>query len=697
MAWAQAPLAVAVLLVMAVLRLVDPVAVEALRLAGFDQLQRWFPRTDEAVPVRVVDVDEGSLARIGQWPWPRAVLAELTQRLGEAGAAAVAFDMLFAEPGRGGEQAAGLADGDMLFAEALAAGRGVLGLALVGEATGMPPDGKAGIAVIGADPSPRLHPFRGVVRNLPVLAAAAHGEGAINAVPDRDGIIRRLPLFLAVGDRILPSLAAEALRVAQGASGHVLRSEPDGRITARIGNLVVPADPAGEVWLRFADRPEAPRISAWQVLDGQVEGLRGSIVLVGSSAAGLKDLRTTPVAQAVAGVDIQAEAVAAMLLGQTATRPVWGGLAEFGYAAAVTFATILLAAWRGLPAAATAAAFGIAGAGATAAAAFAGDGLLVDATMPMATLGLVLAGQSAMLYRRAERERRRVREAFQRYLSPVLVERLAARPQQLVLGGETRQLSVLFCDIRGFTRRAGELDPQVLTEFVNRMMTPLSDAVLESGGTVDKFLGDGLMAFWNAPLDDAGHAEHACRAALAMAGRLAAVNRDLEAVLPAGMLPVAVGIGIDTGACAVGNFGSSRRFDYSALGEPVNFAARFEGLSRIYGVPIVIGEATRAAAPGMATIPLDRTVVRGAERPVAVHALLGDERMAARESFVRLAAAHAALDKALHGGGRDAACAALDRCRALDDGTLADFHAVIAARLSRADPAADSPEGAGGL
>ena len=702
MAWAQAPLAVAVLLVMAALRLVDPVAVEALRLAGFDQLQRWFPRAEEAVPVRVVDVDEASLARIGQWPWPRAVLAELTQRLGEAGAAAVAFDMLFAEPGRGGAEAAGLADGDRRFAEALAAGRGVLGLALVGEATGMPPEGKAGIAVVGADLSPRLHPFRGVVRNLPVLAAAAHGEGAINAVPDRDGIIRRLPLFLAVGDRILPSLAAEALRVAQGASGHVLRSEPDGRITARIGNLLVPADPAGEVWLRFADRPEAPRIPAWQVLEGQGEGgqgegLRGSIVLVGSSAAGLKDLRTTPVAQAVAGVDIQAEAVAAMLLGQTATRPVWAGLVEFGYAVAVTFATILLAAWRGLPAAATAAAFGIAGAGATAAAAFAGDGLLVDATMPMATLSLVLAGQSAMLYRRAERERRRVREAFQRYLSPVLVERLAARPQQLVLGGETRQLSVLFCDIRGFTRRAGELDPQVLTEFVNRMMTPLSDAVLESGGTVDKFLGDGLMAFWNAPLDDAGHAEHACRAALAMAGRLAAVNRDLEAVLPAGMLPVAVGIGIDTGSCAVGNFGSSRRFDYSALGEPVNFAARFEGLSRIYGVPIVIGEATRAAAPAMATIPLDRTVVRGAERPVAVHALLGDERMAATEPFARLAAAHAALDKALQAGGRDAARAALDRCRALDDGTLADFHAVIAARLSGADPAADGPAGAGGL
>ncbi|WP_374444399.1 CHASE2 domain-containing protein [Stella sp.] len=679
-------MAAAVLLLLAALRLADPVALEALRLAGFDQMQRWFPREDAAVPVRVVDVDEASLARLGQWPWSRAVLADLTRRLGEAGAAVVAFDMLFAEPDRGERDAAGAADGDRRFAEALAAGRGVLGLALVGEATGASAAGKAGIAVVGRDPAAGLHRFPGVVRGLPVLAAAAGGEGAINAVPDRDGVIRRLPLYLALGERIVPSLAAEALRVAQGAAGHLLRVEPDGRVTARIGNLVVPADGAGEVWLRFARREEAPRVPAWRALAGEAEGLRGAIVLVGSSAAGLKDLRTTPVAQAVAGVDIQAEAVAAMLLGQTAIRPVWAGLAELGYAALIALAAILLAAWRGLPAAAVATAFGVAGAGATASLAFAGDGLLLDATFPGLALGLVFAGQSVVLYQRSERERRRVREAFQRYLSPVLVERLAARPQQLVLGGETRRLSVLFCDIRGFTRRAGGLDPQVLTEFVNRMMTPLSDAVLESGGTVDKFLGDGLMAFWNAPLDDADHAEHACRAALAMAGRMAAVNRDLEGVLPAAMLPVAVGIGIDTGPCAVGNFGSARRFDYSALGEPVNFAARFEGLSRIYGVAIVIGEATRAAAPAMATIPLDETVVRGALRPVPVHALLGDERLAATEAFQRLAGAHLDLRAALADEDRLAAGAALARARALDDGTLAQFHAVIAARLAGDGP-----------
>ncbi|BBK42216.1 hypothetical protein STVA_22360 [Allostella vacuolata] len=391
-------------------------------------------------------------------------------------------------------------------------------------------------------------------------------------------------------------------------------------------------------------------------------------------------------AQAVAGVDVQAEAVANMLLGQTLVRPSWAGLGEAGYAALVALMAMVLAAWRGLPAAAATTVFGMAGAGATAAMAFSGESLLLDATYPVAALALVFAGQMVVLYQRMETERRRVRDAFQRYLSPVLVERLAARPDRLVLGGETRRLSVLFCDIRGFSRRAGELDPQVLTEFVNRVMTPLSDEVLESGGTVDKFMGDGLMAFWNAPLDDPDHAARAAGAALAMAGRLAGINRDLEAVLPPAMLPVAVGIGIDTGDCCVGNFGSVRRFDYSALGDTVNLAARFEGLSRIYGVAIVIGEATRAAIPGMATIELDETVVRGTVRPVRVHALLGGRELAATEEFRRLAAAHAELRQALEAGDRDAAGAALAACRALDDGTLVQFHAVIEGRLAAGGP-----------
>ncbi|BBK42215.1 hypothetical protein STVA_22350 [Allostella vacuolata] len=238
----QAAVAVAILLVATLLRIADPVAVEAVRLAGFDQLQRWFPRAVEPVPVRVVDVDEASLARIGQWPWPRSVLADLVQRLNEAGAAAVVFDMLFAEPDRGDRGADGATATDRRFAAALGDARGVLGLALVSQPTGAAADGKAGIATVGPDPAAGLLPFAGVVRSLPLLAAAAKGEGAINAVPDRDGVVRRLPVFLALDGRPVPSLAAEALRVAQGAAGHLLRGEPDGRIVARIGNLLVPMD-----------------------------------------------------------------------------------------------------------------------------------------------------------------------------------------------------------------------------------------------------------------------------------------------------------------------------------------------------------------------------------------------------------------------------------------------------------------------
>ncbi len=689
---AQAVVAAAILVAVTLLRLADPVPVETVRHAAFDQLQRWFPRPPEPIPLRVVDVDEESLSRIGQWPWPRSVLGDLTRKLNAAGASVVAFDMLFAEPDRGPAEGPGEADGvtatDRQFAEALAGTRSVLGLALVAEATGASAAGKGGLAVVGPDPAPGLLQFGGVVRSLPVLGTAAKGEGAINAVPDRDGVVRRLPLFLALGHQLVPSLAAEALRVAQGAAGHVLRVEPDGRIIARIGNLLVPTDARGEIWLHFSERPEAARTPAWRILDGSaVEGLKGAVVLIGSSAAGLKDIRTTPVAQAVAGVDIQAEAVANMLLGESLVRPAWATLGEAGYAIAIALIAMLLAPWRGLPAATVTTVFGIAGAAAVAAVAFAGDGLLLDATYPMLVLLLTLSGQVVVLYQHTEAERRRVRDAFQRYLSPVLVERLAAQPGRLVLGGETRRLSVLFCDIRDFSRRAGGLDPQVLTEFVNRVMTPISDEVLGSGGTVDKFLGDGLMAFWNAPLDEPDHAARACGAALAMAARLGAINRDLGAVLPPEMLPVAVGIGIDSGDCCVGNFGSTRRFDYSALGEPVNFAARFEGLSRLYGVAIVIGEETRAAAPGFATIELDETVVRGAVRPVRVHALLGDQAMARSDAFLALAVAHAALRAAMALGDAAAARAALDRCRALDDGALQGFHAWLEGRLAISGPA----------
>ncbi|MGE0716938.1 MAG: CHASE2 domain-containing protein [Alphaproteobacteria bacterium] len=694
---AQALVAAGLLALALVLRTADPGPVAAVRLAGFDQMQRWSPRPAEPVPVRVVDIDEESLARLGQWPWPRTLLATLTERLAAAGAAAIVFDVLLSEPDRWSPEGARallrgagdpetaalidrLPDPDRAFAAALAATRSVLGMALTAEPGGSPEGLRSGMAVVGPDPSPGLRHFSGVTRALPVLAAAARGEGAINAVPDPDGVIRRLPVLLALDHGIVPSLAAEALRVAQGAAGHVVRNDGDGRLLHRIGNLVVPLDRHGEIWLHYAAAPEAPRTPAWRLVAREDGGqpLRGAVVLVGSSAVGLKDLRTTPIATAVAGVDIQAEVIANMLLGAALARPEWATAGEAGYAAAVALLLILLGARFGLAGAAAAAVAGIAGAAATAWLAFTGDRLLLDATFPAATLALVLAGQAVVLYQRTDAERRRVREAFRHYLSPTLVDRLAARPERLRLGGETRELSVLFFDIRDFSRRAAALDPQVLTGFVNGVMTPLSDAVLAEEGTVDKFLGDGLMAFWNAPLDEPRHAARACRAALDIVARMDSVNAALAGTLPAAMLPVAIGIGIDTGPCCVGNFGSARRFDYSALGETVNFAARFEGLSRTYSVPVVIGEATRAAAGDLATLEIGPAIVRGAARPVVVHALLGDAATAATPGFRALAAAHDELRAALAVGDSGAVERAMARCRASDgDGRLSLLHAAM--------------------
>ncbi|MGE0723303.1 MAG: CHASE2 domain-containing protein [Alphaproteobacteria bacterium] len=689
----------AILAIAILLRAFDPAPVETVRLAAFDQMHRMAPRPLEPVPVRIVDIDEESLARIGQWPWPRSVLADLTRRLDRAGAASIAFDVLFAEPDRWSVAGAGrladdpaiaralaqIPDPDRAFADALAATRAVLGVVLVADPSAATPGEKAGIAVVGEAPMRGIRGFAGIVRSVPPLAEAARGEGAINAVPDRDGVIRRLPVMLRVGDRLVPSLAAEAIRLAQGAAGYVVREDGAGGLLIRTGNLIVATDARGEVWPHFGEA-DAQRVPAWRVLDGSAgDAIGRSIVLVGSSAAGLKDLRTTALATAVAGLDVQAETVANLLLGMALVRPAWLPAAEIAFAVLLAALLLALALRAGIAAAGVAAAIGIAGIAAAAWLSF-GERVLLDPTFPAATTVAVFAGLGTVAYRRAEAERRRIRNAFQRYLSPVLVERLAAAPDRLSLGGETRRLTVLFADIRHFTRRAESLDPQTLTGFVNAVMTPLSEEVLAEGGTVDKFLGDGVMAFWNAPLDAPDHALRACRAALAMIARLERLNASLAGAVPAAMLPVEVGIGIDTGDCCVGNFGSAERFDYSALGEAVNRAARFEGLSRGYGVPAVIGEATRAAAPGLAAIALEETVVRGGSRPVQVYALGGDEAMAGSTRFREFEEAYAALRAAI--AGRDAALArsAIERCEALAPPALAGLvarAAEIAADLER--------------
>lgn len=298
--------------------------------------------------------------------------------------------------------------------------------------------------------------------------------------------------------------------------------------------------------------------------------------------------------------------------------------------------------------------------------AYRSQGLLVDPVYPSLSLALIYGVGSLTNFVRAEQERGRVRTAFASYIAPDLVEELVQHPEKLKLGGENREVTLLFADVRSFSAIAEGFDAESLVAFVNRLFTPLSEAILDERGTIDKFMGDAVMAFWNAPLADPLHAERACRAALRMLRELDTLNDELAAEAMRAKRafdPIRIGIGLNTGEACVGNVGSPERFDYSVLGDVVNIAARLEALTKTYGTTIIAGERTVRAAPDLAFIEIGEVVPRGRTRPETIHALLGDETLAGNPQFQTLAPLHCKLREAVAKGDAEAACEALASCR----------------------------------
>ena len=652
-------------------RYLDPFFVRALRLVAFDHYQRIAPeKYNPDLPVRIVDIDEKSLAMIGQWPWPRTIVRDLLLGLASKGAAVVAFDVLFAEPDRTSIEAivkqlppdqasavaaatAGQPSNDELFAEALKETPSVLSIALGdGLSTTLQP--KAGFAFGGDDPRPFLLAFNAASENLPELQEAAHGIGAFNWVADRDQIVRRVALMFRLNESFVPSLAAEALRVAQGASTFVLKASNASGETAfgqstglnhiKIGDIVVPTDDAGGVYLKFRHFNKASYIPAWKVLAGEVpqEDVEGRIILVGTSAPGLLDLRATPLDASVPGIDIHAQVIEHLLTGQFLERPDYAlALEQFiilalglmlalalprvsattsGIIGLLTIGLVLLGGW----------------------AAFEYANLLLDSAYPALALGVITATVTVYTYHTAERQRSQIRYAFGQYLAPALVEHLANSPEKLVLGGEEREMTMLLSDVRGFTTicELYKNDPQAVTSLINRLLTPLTNVIVSHEGTIDKYMGDAVMAFWNAPLPVPDHELKACTAALEIIDRLAVLNRERQAEAHAAgqpFLPMRIGVGINTGRCLVGNLGSDLRFNYSVLGDPVNLAARLEGQTKTYGVPIIIGPKTgEKAKEKFAIVELDFVTVKGKTEPETIYALLGPQEVLSDGRFQEL-------------------------------------------------------------
>jgi adenylate cyclase len=495
-----------------------------------------------------------------------------------------------------------------------------------------------------------------------------------NVRPDPDGVFRRVPLVMSVEGRVRLGLAPELLRVATGGQPFAIRTNEAGIDGVVVAGQIVRTAGDGTVRPYLTPHDPARFVSAADLLNGRTPPgrLAGHLVLVGTSAIGLEDFRATPLGVPMAGVEIHAQLLENILSDTLLVRPNYAVAVELVSALALCLLVILLTPVLSATTLIVSSLVFLAAYGIGSYALFQSQRLLVDPSFPMLAGLVTMIFMSTANYLREERRRRRIRTAFGQYVSRDLVDRLSETEEGLTLGGETRELTLLFSDVRGFTAIAESYreDPAALTQLMNRLLTLLSNAILERGGTIDKFMGDAVMAFWNAPLPHAAHARSACAAALGMIAAVERLNRERMAEARAGgvpFLPMNVGIGINTGTCTVGNMGSDMRFDYTAVGDPVNLASRLEGQSRTYGLPIIVGSATEAASrDGFAFLEIDLIRVKGKLQAERIFALLGDANMRATPAFAESVEANARMLVAYRGRDWEGAAAALGDLDALD-------------------------------
>ncbi|HYE50839.1 MAG TPA: adenylate/guanylate cyclase domain-containing protein [Azospirillaceae bacterium] len=651
-----------------------------MRVAVFDQFQRLKPREAAEAQVLVVDIDERSLAELGQWPWPRTTVGQIVETVMAGGAKVFGFDALFSEPDRLSpprfadtvpgldadlaERLRRMPSNDQLFGELLKRNRAVLGVFASFDPNAYGPKparGKVGVknGDLPGLKSYLVDPWRSYIGNIEEIETQATGRGLIVVPPEEDSRVRRVALLGAVGDDLYPTLGFEMLRIGTNAVSTLVRMH-DARtgfqgisdVVLQGARVIVPTDPNGRVWPHFAHWNRERYISALDIHSGQVDPsrFRDKYVILGASAQGLRDIRSSPVDDAMPGVELHAQLIESILSGSLLTRPEWAVRAERLLPAATGLVMILGMAFVGatwtFPMFLAIAGMGFSGSWYL----FEEQRVLMDATWPVTTAFVVYLFLTYVRFTNEEKSRRYIKNTFGFFLSPALVEKLAGDPSQMKLGGELKELTILFSDVRGFTSISEVLTAEQLTTFMNRYLTPMTDIAQANGAYIDKYIGDAVMAFWNAPLNDPDHAANACRTVLQMRARLAALNEELRSEFQPlfeaqgkSYPGIAIGMGLNSGDCVVGNMGSTQKFNYSVLGDAVNLASRLEGQTKGYGVDIIIGETTRAAAPDFAALEADLIRVKGKRAAVRIFTLAGGPDTAAEPGFAALAQQHAAM------------------------------------------------------
>jgi adenylate cyclase len=601
-----------------------PALLTALDNRVADAMFRWRGPVNTTESVVIVDIDEKSLQQIGQWPWPRNIVAQLMSGILAEEPRVVGLDIVFAEqdrtsPSRYVEELQRIfsiklpaldpaadpeiLNHDLALGRAVAAGPTVLGYAfqLYDDGLKIPNELPFPSCQVKIQPETArfsdlalIKAYRGVLNIMDI--AQGQSEGFFNVFPDSSGTIRQVPVLMMLDDIPYPSLALEMFRVGVDQTDYTIHASSQvkapetGLLGISVGKRFIPTDDNGQISVNFRGPARAfPYVSAVDILNGRHRTkLKDRYILIGASASGLFDLVATPFANSYSGVEVHATIIDNLIAGDPFTHDIF---TEIGWTYALiivggVFLSLILAYGGPLS--------GGIGALLIIFATLFGNfhlfflnNTLVGIVYPFFSFLVIFLALSISNYFFEGREKSFIRSAFGHYVSPRVVSQLIDNPAKLSLKGEQKILTVLFSDIRGFTTISEQMSSEQLSSFMNEYLTTMSNCIIAHGGTVDKFIGDAIMAIWGAPLDDRDHALHAMRAAMSMMDRLKETQQDFAR---RGLPVIDIGIGINTGIMSVGNFGSHERFDYTVMGDNVNLASRLEGANKDYGTNVIISE-----------------------------------------------------------------------------------------------------------
>ena len=612
--------------------------VKTLRYKTWDYFQTIHPRQDVSDLITIVNIGEKDIAKYGQWPWPRHIMAMLHAKLGDAGAVVINYNILFAEPDRMGSTQylnsfpmsnetrellqKNLVDTDKVFSIVIKeSGNTILMMSVKNNADNVLPSTTQ--IIKKGNVEPWLWNYAGIVPPLTELTVGVAGSGVNVTAPEPDSVVRKMPILITVGNKIYPSMLIENVRVINKSSRIKVVAKEHGIDEILVKkNAGIPVNHNAEMYINYADPKKYNHVSADYVLSSEFDAntVKGKIVIVGLDAAGLSVLKYTPFGLTT-DQEITAQALDTLLTGKYLTRLPQADTYEILFMGLLGLLMIILIPRTSVLLSVPLLIFVLSGISYGSFMAYANKGFLIDPSFAVLYIFLIWSHSTYNNFATQSRLRKQIKKQFEHYLDPRMVKKLQKNPSLLKLGGETKTMTFMFSDIRGFTPISEKFksNPAGLTKLINRFLTRMTDVIIANGGTVDKFMGDCIMAFWNAPVDNPKHRELAVKSALEMTVALKELNMHLAAE---GLPTINIGIGINTGAALVGNMGSAQRFDYSVIGDAVNLASRLESSSKTLGKTIVIGEDTRHTIETIYPFEyIDSITVKGKTEPVQVYTI----------------------------------------------------------------------------